>query len=435
MYPQPHASSTRTLLRLGLPPALAAILLLMGLGLAAAQGPTRLTRITIALGSGHRHSSFPSLSGDGKRIAFVSDSDFLDQGTPRGQREIWLYDTATMTFTRVTSGVRDSRPPAVNDHGTRVAFSSDNDFLGQSIPEGQYEIWLYDIATKGLTRLTTAAGTGDRYSFNPSPNANGTRVAFYSNSDFLGQGIPDNQSEIWLYDTATMTVTRVTSSGTGRDSRSPSISTDGTKIAFHSTGDFLGQGIPDDQWEIWLYDTTTRRYTRVTTAAGTGDRDSWYPSLDGDGTRVAFRSDSDFLSQGIGSGEYEIWLYDLNHGWYTRISYTDHEQSRKSHDPAISAHGIRIAFDSDSDFLGHGDIDDYEIWLYDTATETLTRVTTSSPDDRYSDYPSLNRDGSKIAFYSDSDFLRQGIQPGQTEIWLWEYLPRVYLPVVLRSGS
>lgn len=435
MYPQPHASSTRTLLRLGLPLALAAILLLLGLGLAAAQGPARLTRITIALGSGHRYSSRPSLSGDGKRIAFLSDSDFLDQGIPAGQRDIWLYDTATMTFTRVTSGVRGSRRPAVNDHGTKVVFSSDNDFLGQGIPDNQFEIWLYDIDPKGLTRLTTAAGTGDRYSFNPSPNANGTRVAFHSNSDFLGQGIPDDQFEIWPYDTATMTVTRVTNSGTGRDSRSPSISTDGTKIAFHSTGDFLGHGIPDDQREIWLYDTTTKKYTRVTTSGA--ERNSDYPSLDGDGTRVAFESDSDFLSQGIGSGEDEIWLYDLHHCWYTRISYTDHDNNRESWGPAISADGTRIAFDSDSDFLGYGNIGEtqFEIWLYDTAAETLTRVTTASADDRYSEYPSLNRDGSKIAFESDSDFLSQGVQPGQYEIWLWEYLPGLYLPAVLRSGS
>ena len=426
------SSSVRILLRLGLPLALAAILLLLGLGLVAAQGPTRLTRITISSEPSSRYSEDASLSDDGTRIAFTSDSDFLGQGILDDQWVIWLHDTATMTFTRVTSGVRDSTSPALSGDGTRVAFHSDNDFLGQGIPQYQYEIWLYDIATKQITRLTTAAGPGDRASFGASADADGTRVAFQSDSDFLGQSIPDNQFEIWLYDTATMTVTRVTNSGTDRDSRSPSISADGTKIALHSNGDFLSQGIPANQSEIWLYDTAAMTVTRITTASHP-DRDSYNPSISSDGTRIAFRSDSDFLGQG--AVDDEVWLYDTTTMAVTRIT-TAWPPGRGSYNPSISGDGTRIAFESGSDFLGQGIPQyQYEIWLYDTATMTVTRVTTASAEDHDSEDASLNRDGSKIAFASDSDFLSQGIQAGQDEIWVWEYLPRVYLPVVLRSGG
>ena len=146
MCPQTHASSTRTLLRLGLPLLLAAILLLLGLGLVAAQGPSKLTRVTAAAGTGGRNSYNPSLSGDGTKIAFRSDSDFLTQGLPDDQWEIWLYDTATMTVTRVTTaagiGDRDSLNPSLNRDGSKVAFQSDSDFLGQGIPDNQQEIWL-----------------------------------------------------------------------------------------------------------------------------------------------------------------------------------------------------------------------------------------------------------------------------------------------------
>ncbi len=258
MCPQTHASSTRTVLRLGLPLLLAAILLLLGLGLVAAQGPTRLTRITTSSDSSDpnsRKSYQASLSDDGTRIAFMSDSDHLGQGIPDNHWEIWLYDTTTMTFTRVTSGVRGSGSPAVSGDGTRVAFKSDNDFLGQSIPPGQSEIWLYDTGTMTVTRVTTEAGTGDRYISGASPDADGTRLAFHSDCEFLGQSIPQGQNEIWLYDTATMTVTRVTTSGVDRYSSQPSLSADGTKIAFQSDGDFLGQIIPDDQFEIRLLHT------------------------------------------------------------------------------------------------------------------------------------------------------------------------------------
>jgi Tol biopolymer transport system component len=433
VYPQTHASSARVLLRLGLPLALAATSLLLGLGLVAAQGPTRLTRITNSSDPSSRYSEDASLSDDGTRIAFTSDSDFLGQGILDDQWVIWLHDTATMTFTRVTSGVRDSTRPAVSGDGTRVAFHSDNDFLGQGIPQYQYEIWLYDTATMTVTRVTTAAGPGHRASFGASADADGARVAFQSDSDFLGQGIPDDQLEIWLYDTATMTVTRVTTAaGTDRDSRSPSISADGTKIAFHSNGDFLSQGIPANQSEIWLCDTAAMTVTRITTASHP-DRDSSNPSISGDGTRIAFRSDSDFLGQG--ADDDEVWLYDTATMTVTRIT-TASPPGRGSYNASISGDGTRIAFESGSDFLGQGiPQNQYEIWLYDTATMTVTRVTTASAEDRDSEDPSLNRDGSKIAFASDSDFLSQGIQPGQDEIWLREYPRRLYLPVVLRSGS
>ena len=136
MYPRTAASSTRTLLRLGLPLLLAAILLLLGLGLVAAQGPIRLTRATIASPSG-RESENASLSADGSSIAFQSDSDFLGQGNVAlYQEEIWLYDSATMTVTRVTTASASDRyslGPSISADGTRIAFHSDSDFLGLSL--------------------------------------------------------------------------------------------------------------------------------------------------------------------------------------------------------------------------------------------------------------------------------------------------------------
>ena len=67
---------------------------------------------------------------------------------------------------------------------------------------------------------------------------------------------------------------------------------------------------------------------------------------------------------------------------------------------------------------------------------TVTRVTTAASTGLRDSYnPSLNRGGSKIAFASDSDFLGQVIADGQYEIWLREYLPRLHLPLVLRSGG
>lgn len=65
-----------------------------------------------------------------------------------------------------------------------------------------------------------------------------------------------------------LSLTRVTyASDANRDSLAPTLNLSGTKIAFESNSDFLHQGIPVDPFEIWLFDTSTMSYTRITTGS------------------------------------------------------------------------------------------------------------------------------------------------------------------------
>jgi len=383
--------------------ALAIGLLILALGMV--QGAGSLTRVTTASHS-LRPSGFPSLNADGTKLVFMSDSDFFNQGIQSIETEIWLYDTKTMTLTRITtkagSGLRLSVLPSISADGTKVAFQSDSDFLGQGIQSLKPEVWLYDTTTMTFMRVTTSPNSYDDILI-PQISADGTKIVFQSDSDFFGQGIQEDQEEIWLYDTQTMTFTRITTaSHSNRRSFDPTLSADGTKVAFRSDSDFLNQGIQYFQFEIWLYDTATMTLIRITTASH-NNRNSFYPTLSADGTKIAFRSDSDFLGQGIPDDQNEIWLYDMATMTLTRITTASHN-NRDSYGK-LSADGKKIVFTSDSDFLSQGIPDEqFEIWLYDTQTMTLTRVTTSSSV-RESNRASLSADGTKIAFDSNADFL------------------------------
>jgi len=125
------------------------------------------------------------------------------------------------------------------------------------------------VATGELERITHASSES-RHSRNPTVSADGSRIAFESNSDFLGQGIPGHQFEIWLHDAATGHLSRVTAaSNMFRDSHQACISPDGEMIAFHSDSDFLGEGdILYRGFEIWLYHVRTGDLERLTRATG-----------------------------------------------------------------------------------------------------------------------------------------------------------------------
>ena len=407
------------------------IFLLSGL-LVLAQGSGTLARITTASNSDRASfASFaPILSNDGNRLVFVSDSDFLNQGINDEQFEIWLYDTVALTLTRITTvsdNDRASRAPSPNGDGTRIVFLSDSDFLNQGINPGQDEVWLYDTQTMTLTRVTTAV-PGNRRSFYPTISNDGTRVVFESDADFLGQGIVQNQLELWLYDTQTMTLTRITTAtAPSRISLDPAFSLDGDWLAFASQSDLLNEGL-FSLYRIWLYNTTNGTLTRVTDEPfGRGSR---APSLNGDGSQVVFHSDTDILNQGIPDEQNEIWLYDTQSVTFTRITVAS-DASRDSLRPRISEDGTKVVFYSDSDFLGQGLGDEqYEIWLYDTQTMTFTRVTSAAGADRASIQPSLSADGRRIAFQSDADFLNQAIPDDQDEIWLYQAPPQLSISAV-----
>src|SRR3954447_12719884 len=81
-----------------------------------------------------------------------------------------------------------------------------------------------------VTRQITAAASGS--SGRPSVSADGTRIAFRSDAD-IGGGNPDGNTEIFLYDTVARSTTQITST-TGGFNFGPSISADGQTVAFQS---------------------------------------------------------------------------------------------------------------------------------------------------------------------------------------------------------
>lgn len=155
--------------------------------------------------------------------------------------------------------------------------------------------WLHPLSADAQfthTQITDLTAEFDGYS--PSINANGTRIAFISNGDPIGDN-PDGNDELFLWIQGTG-ITQITDT-VGGSSVCPSINSDGTRIAFCYTGDLTGDNA-DGNREIFLW-IEGSGFTQVTNTTG-GFNAS--PSINAAGTRIAFESNRDLTPAPGGPG-------------------------------------------------------------------------------------------------------------------------------------
>jgi len=341
----------------------------------------RNTRVSVATGGtqADNNSLTPSISGDGRFIAFASDAtNLIGAGNDtNGVRDIFLHDRQTNVTTRVSvdsggaQADNNSRNPAISADGRFIAFSSDATNLIGTDTNGFRDIFLHDRLTGVTTRVSVASdGTeGDNNSQTPSVSSDGRFVAFASDAaNLLGTGGDTNGfTDIFVHDTTTGITTRVSVSSAAvagnNASVSPSISSTGQFIAFASDAtNLLGAGVDTNiARDIFVHDSATGATTRVNVGPGgiEANSSSLAPAISGNGWLVVFSSSAtNLLGAGADTNSaQDIFLHDRTTGVTSRLSEaTDGTQANNnSQAPAISGDGLFSAFSSDaSNLLGAG---------------------------------------------------------------------------------
>jgi len=348
----------------------------------------------------------PSSNGDGTIIAFESYGDLTGEN-PDANSEIFLYDTMTNSYTQITDTVSPAGNGSVSlsTDGTRIAFVSFANFTGDN-PEASQVIFLYDAITNSFTQLVRSpidptTGTS-QVSYHPKISADGSRVVFSSNENITG-GNPNFQSQLFLYDVATQSKVQLTITS-GPSNQFSAINANGTRIAFQRLL-FTGESA------VLLYDTTAGSLTNLTGFAVNDDLPR--PTINAEGTRIAFAFRTN-LTGGNPDGHSEIFLHDTTTGTSTQVTNTPGEGT---HQPSINADGTRIAFTSDENLTGGNTDFNQEIFLYDTTTSAFTQVTNSPGGGFGNGLPSINANGTRIAFTSDRNLTGGNIDQNQ-EIFL-----------------
>src|SRR5712692_7527139 len=174
----------------------------------------------------------PSISGDGRIVAFESTEDIAAAGGSdhfRAIRANVAVDPATFFQIGRTRAVA----PAISQDGSRIAFVSKDDPLGTNA-DGNSEIFLFDGARLIQVTNTSPGDLANRVTngnFQPSISDDGRFIAFSSNRDLVNQNA-DGNLEIFVYDTVATTFAQPTNSAGIVGCSDAKISGNGAKIAY-----------------------------------------------------------------------------------------------------------------------------------------------------------------------------------------------------------
>ena len=259
--------------------ASAAALCLVCLRPAATQSPLR--RITNTADEGISIS--PSLSGDGRFIAFESTEDIAGAGGSdffRALRGNISVDPPTFFQMGRTRTV----PGAISQDGSRIAFASKDNPLGTNA-DGNSEIFLFNGSNLVQVTNTTAPDMANRVTqgnFLPSISDDGRFIAFSSNRNLTSQNA-DGNLEIFVFDATTTTFSQLTNTTGTVGATDAKISGNGAKVAFIRDGG----ATPSARKDLMLQDRVSGPATvianQVLTLSMTYGR-----AISDDGTRVVY---------------------------------------------------------------------------------------------------------------------------------------------------
>jgi Tol biopolymer transport system component len=376
-------------------------------------------------------SSAPSISGDGSLVAFASSStNFV---TDVNGTQIYLHNRQTNQIevvsrdndaSAINEGGGASSDPSMSADGRFVAFVSQSTNLVTGVITAP-QVYLRDRQTGQTTLISkSSSGATSNGGVNSSPaiSSDGRYIAFVSVATNLG--VAGGNQQIYLHDRVTGITSLISKDnnavpGDGT-SATPAINADGRYIAFASVSTNLGAAGGNQQ--IYIHD-------RLTGANGTtslvskdsvptaGNGNSSAPSVSGDGRFVAFVSGATNIVTGF-SGQ-QVYVHDRNTGANGTNSLISRDNSgvpnagnQNSSAPSISSDGRYVAFTSPATNLIAG-VSGQQIYLHDRngpITSLVSRDNTGSlvEGNGLSDTPSINSDGGFVAFFSQATNLVAG---------------------------
>ena len=374
----------------------------------------------------------PALSANGSQLAYRTNSRGLDPRDDDDFSDAYHLSVGTGALTLVSvnlEGVKsngDTADVAISGDGRRVAFLSRATNLDPRDNDSNWDAYVKDMETGRLYLATTDAdgvrrGPASIFYTALSISGDGLRVAFESQTPGFVPEVTTTDNQVYIKDLESGVLFLASSSAAGEPGDafqgSPSLSHDGHLVAF--TGVFSTNLVPLDPPQspvaAYVKDLTTGEITLVSTTEDGVVIQPFADSakLSGDGSSVAFRTISESLDPSDRNGVDDVYVKRLNTGEVLRVSEGEFSRSGDQGSGdwdgiAISHDGDRVAFVTASKTLVRADRDALvDVYLKDLSDGSLRVVSRGleAKTDADVETIALGPDGRDVAFVTKASNL------------------------------
>jgi subtilisin family serine protease len=233
---------------------------------------------TLANGTSFAHV----ISADGQHVAFESQATNLVTGDTNGVMDVFVRDLTNGTTTRVSIHSNGTQAtmlcvrPSISGDGRLVAFQTDSPNLVSNDTNGAADLFVHDRdpSNNGVydepsdrstarVSVTTSGGQSNAPSFAPWISANGRYVAFESNATNLVTGDNNGDTDIYIFDrqTSINRLRRVTLNENGDEANGssfePSLAASGRDVAFYSSATNLVANDNNSASDVFIHQCLT----------------------------------------------------------------------------------------------------------------------------------------------------------------------------------
>ncbi len=289
-------------------------------------------RVSVSSGGveGNGVSALASISADGRFVVFTSAANNLVANDTSVFNDVYVHDRTTGVTTRVSvdsSGVEGnawSVIPSISGDGRYVAFYGDASNLVPNDSNQTFDAFIHDCSTGSTIRISVDSNGNEAnsYSHSPAISTDGAFVAFCSVATNLVAGDSNGVQDSFLRDLVLGTTTIVSRGfdGSPADGASypPGISDDGRYVSFTSSATNLVPGDTNGVDDTFVFDRVAGTTTCVSVHSdGTEANDNsiaYSSSISGDGQLVAFASLATNLVDDDADGFEDVFVHDSSCG-------------------------------------------------------------------------------------------------------------------------
>ncbi|MSX82292.1 MAG: hypothetical protein F2736_05835, partial [Actinobacteria bacterium] len=310
---------------------------------------------------GDDSSYTPVISADGRYVAFTSDASNLQLAEKTTfNTEIYRWDAIGNTVLRLETGIGgdeangDVWSPSISDDGNRIAFLSDTDNFVVSPPYLNYAL-VSDAFVIDVTGGTTILASRTPLTISPPDGVDSAvisgdgRFVAYETVDPLASFDTNESSDIYRRELSNNNWEWVTRRPAGGPSAAgatePTISRDGGLIAFASTSAEFDLNASDTALtqDIFVRDMASDSITRASVAPNgfVLNGDSYSPRISASGRMVAYLTDATNAVPSDAAGRTDLIVRDRTRGTNTRAAVAPDisESSAFIDSPVLSADG------------------------------------------------------------------------------------------------